>query len=144
MHFVHYEARRIPGDGVVARVLDEDSQLLPLPHQVHHSPTGFEMGYGGSGPADLARSILYDFCQRLALHPPVYQEFKWRFVAPTPDGDAQALTRLTITGDEILRFLIERLPALLPKEARETALITAIWDEEIAAAREREEDDAER
>ena len=29
-----------------------------LPHIVHHSPTGFEAGYGGSGPADLALSIL--------------------------------------------------------------------------------------
>lgn len=30
----------------------------PLPHVVHHSPDGFEWGYGGSGPADLALSIL--------------------------------------------------------------------------------------
>jgi len=32
----------------------------PLKHQVYHSPTGFEWGYGGSGPADLARSIMWD------------------------------------------------------------------------------------
>lgn len=30
-----------------------------LPHVVCHSPTGFEWGYGGSGPADLALSILH-------------------------------------------------------------------------------------
>ena len=30
----------------------------PLPHHVKHSPTGFSWGYGGSGPADLARSLL--------------------------------------------------------------------------------------
>lgn len=30
----------------------------PLPQVIHHSPTGFEWGYGGSGPADLALSIL--------------------------------------------------------------------------------------
>lgn len=30
----------------------------PLPHVAAHSPTGFETGYGGSGPADLALSIL--------------------------------------------------------------------------------------
>jgi len=30
----------------------------PLPHVIHDSPTGFEWGYGGSGPADLALSIL--------------------------------------------------------------------------------------
>ena len=32
-----------------------------LKHCVLHSPTGFEIGYGGSGPADLAVSILADF-----------------------------------------------------------------------------------
>lgn len=32
-----------------------------LPHAALHSPTGFECGYGGSGPADLAASILADF-----------------------------------------------------------------------------------
>ena len=34
-------------------------------HHVHHSPTGFEIGYGGSGPADLALNIL-----ALAIGPP--------------------------------------------------------------------------
>jgi len=31
-----------------------------LPHHVRHSPDGFSWGYGGSGPADLARCILID------------------------------------------------------------------------------------
>lgn len=31
-----------------------------LGHHVRHSPTGFNWGYGGSGPADLARSLLFD------------------------------------------------------------------------------------
>jgi hypothetical protein len=30
----------------------------PLPHHVKHSPTGFGWGYGGSGPAELARCLL--------------------------------------------------------------------------------------
>lgn len=30
---------------------------IPQKHK-HHSPTGFEIGYGGSGPADLALNIL--------------------------------------------------------------------------------------
>src|SRR5690606_27712886 len=33
----------------------------PLDHIVYHSPTGMEWGYGGSGPADLALSILADY-----------------------------------------------------------------------------------
>jgi hypothetical protein len=54
-----------------------------MPHVVHHSPDGFEWGYGGSGPADLARSILYD-----AVGPELadrwYQAFKWEFIARLP------------------------------------------------------------
>ncbi len=42
-------------DGRALAWIDDDR---PLPHVVHHSPTGFEWGYGGSGPADLALSIL--------------------------------------------------------------------------------------
>jgi hypothetical protein len=32
----------------------------PLKHHVHHSPDGFECGYGGSGPADLALALAAD------------------------------------------------------------------------------------
>ena len=35
-------------------------QRWPLRHVVRHSPTGMEWGYGGSGPADLSRSLLID------------------------------------------------------------------------------------
>ncbi len=42
-------------DGRALVWINDDRQL---PHVVHHSPTGFEWGYGGSGPADLALSIL--------------------------------------------------------------------------------------
>ncbi|HEY4690222.1 MAG TPA: DUF6166 domain-containing protein [Anaerolineae bacterium] len=63
-----------------------------LAHVCHHSPTGFEWGYGGSGPADLALSILSavidepktvkihrGFCgaKAWALHQP----FKWEVIA---------------------------------------------------------------
>lgn len=52
----------------------------PLKHQVYHSPSGFNWGYLGSGPADLARSILWD---HLGKEPPrdVYMDFKERFVS---------------------------------------------------------------
>ena len=56
-------------DGIVYRGLrDEGGRALvivlagsarrPLKHYVYHSPTGFNWGYGGSGPADLALAIL--------------------------------------------------------------------------------------
>jgi hypothetical protein len=38
-----------------------------LRHIPFHSPDGFEWGYGGSGPADLALAILVDY---LREHPP--------------------------------------------------------------------------
>jgi len=46
-----------------------------------HSPTGFEFGYGGSGPAQLALAILLDagFTPEWALR--IHQDFKWEFVA---------------------------------------------------------------
>ena len=38
-----------------------DGKPNVLRHINRHSPTGFEWGYGGSGPADLAYSILADY-----------------------------------------------------------------------------------
>lgn len=59
-----YSTRRIHDVGVrceVERTLEDGRlSIYPLPHVAMHSPTGFEMGYGGSGPADLALSLLAD------------------------------------------------------------------------------------
>lgn len=51
----YHGMRGTPG----AEILD-GAQSRPLPHVVYHSPDGFEWGYPGSGPADLALSILAD------------------------------------------------------------------------------------
>src|SRR3990170_4477229 len=37
------------------------SDRCPLTHIPFHSPDGFEWGYAGSGPADLALAILADY-----------------------------------------------------------------------------------
>lgn len=53
------------------------SQSLKL---FNHSPSGFECGYGGSGPAQLALAILLMYADNktaVALH----QDFKWEFLA---------------------------------------------------------------
>ena len=52
-----------------------------LPHLLRHSPDGFNWGYLGSGPADLARSLLAD-CLGTDPAPSLYQAFKERFIAP--------------------------------------------------------------
>ena len=64
-----------------------EEQLDPKPSQklVNHSPDGFNWGYGGSGPAQLALAI----CVRLygeKIGVMVYQDFKWNVIAKLPQG----------------------------------------------------------
>lgn len=59
-------------------LLPDDSQKV-----YNHSPDGFNWGYGGSGPAQLALAILMRFCkanEALRLH----QMFKWDVIAKLP------------------------------------------------------------
>ena len=49
--------RGYPG-GLVVVADSAGAELGPLTHFFRHSPTGFGWGYGGSGPAELARCIL--------------------------------------------------------------------------------------
>lgn len=77
-----------------------------------HSPSGFEIGYGGSGPAELALAILADWTGeplasarelrgRAGAH---HQQFKWIFLAGQrlAPGDS-----LTIPGRAVADFLYE-------------------------------------
>jgi uncharacterized protein DUF6166 len=47
----------------------------------NHSPTGFEWGYGGSGPAQLALAILADHLGADEEATDLYQRFKFRVIA---------------------------------------------------------------
>jgi hypothetical protein len=87
-----YEGRRAP-DGPGGAVVTVDGVPLPLRLDLrNHSPSGFEWGYGGSGPAQLALAILAahfgDDDRALAT----YQRFKARTIAGL-DGDAWSLSR---------------------------------------------------
>jgi hypothetical protein len=62
-----------------------DGKLLsPAPSQsiINHSPDGFNWGYGGSGPAQLAASIMLELTGDIGG----YQDFKWDVVAKIPQG----------------------------------------------------------
>lgn len=61
-----------------------------------HSPDGFNWGYGGSGPAQLALALLYNAThdKNLALHN--YQAFKWGHVSRW--GDSWQITDQEILG----------------------------------------------
>jgi len=78
-----YEGRRI-GLSVVVTV--DGKPLKPRLDLHSHSPTGFEWGYGGSGPAQLALAILADHCERSEDALNLHQRFKWNVVAELPDS----------------------------------------------------------
>lgn len=46
------------GAGLIAVETPDGGLLGEIAHVVKHSPTGMNWGYGGSGPADCARSLL--------------------------------------------------------------------------------------
>jgi hypothetical protein len=94
--------------GVSVAVLSADG-AGPLEHYPFHSPSGFEWGYDGSGPADLARCILLHYhavtpTRRGPFYPPAagelpvsYQAFKRDVIARLPQHEAWTLTRREIT-----------------------------------------------
>ncbi len=90
----------------------ENGRPEPLHHVVYHSPNGFEWGYGGSGPADLALSILADYFGEKPTKTQLYrghcrcwqhhQDFKWVFIA------AAGTQGFTITEKQIENWLKEQ------------------------------------
>jgi uncharacterized protein (DUF2249 family) len=76
-----YRGIRTP-DGQVVTVNGQD---LPLRLDLwNHSPDGFNWGYGGSGPAQLALAMLaYEYSDAIALA--LHQQFKWKLVSSLPD-----------------------------------------------------------
>ena len=78
-----YTGRRGP-QGCVVCVIAGNGERKPLnPRQElrNHSPTGFEWGYGGSGPAQLALAILAEHLGNDDTALKQYQDFKWACVA---------------------------------------------------------------
>lgn len=61
-----------------------NGRMLPLTPSTrlrNHSPDGFNWGYAGSGPSQLALAILLDFTQDKKLAQQRYMDFKFAFVA---------------------------------------------------------------
>jgi hypothetical protein len=72
-------------------VVEGDGRAWRLAHRVRHSPCGFEWGYRGSGPADLARCILIDHLEDPDPPPVLYQRFMTEVIAGI-GGDPWVLT----------------------------------------------------
>ena len=71
-----------PADAVLWRDIDGTARSS-VPHAVRHSSSGIEWGYAGSGPADLARSVLLALTDE-ATAERLYQGFKAEVVARVP------------------------------------------------------------
>lgn len=83
-----------------SKTVDFDKDSHKLFHKVYHSPDGFEWGYGGSGPADLALSILYDYLDHdFEMAWEYHQIFKQSFVAKIKEDN------WIISGEQIQRIL---------------------------------------
>ena len=101
-----YEGRR---QGYAVSVTVDGRRLNPRFDLWNHSPTGFNWGYGGSGPAQLALAILADHCQDDERALNFYQRYKWAVIAELPHRE------WIINSDDIdraLQSLREREPVL--------------------------------
>ncbi len=79
---------KIKGKFKTLQIWLDDKELLPERSQAiyNHSPDGFNWGYSGSGPSQLALAICLEaFSQEVAQR--IYQGFKWQFVASWPQDD---------------------------------------------------------
>ena len=90
---VRYQGARTLSGPLVARIHADGGGSLPTRLDLrNHSPDGFEWGYGGSGPAQLALAILADAIgeREAQKH---YQEFKWKFIAMLDQEKPWEITR---------------------------------------------------
>ena len=88
-------------DGAGAQlVLKDDNILSPSPSQKmwNHSPDGFNWGYQGSGPAQLALALLLDATANPSLSVRLHQDFKREKVASWQDD-------WKINSEEILAWV---------------------------------------
>ena len=107
--------------------IEEDGTTRALEHHVRHSPSGFNWGYAGSGPSELARCLIMD-AFGADPQPAVYMKFKDEVIAPLED-DEWSMTELDI------RQAVVRLeePEPEPLDEREKALIRQMIRKEMQA-----------
>lgn len=92
---ITYQGSRIGLTCTVYRV--DRRKSLPLPERTdikNHSP-GFEWGYGGSGPAQLALALCIDATGDVERSLSIYQQLKFALVARLP-RDYWKLTRAQV------------------------------------------------
>jgi hypothetical protein len=93
-----YVGRRGRNGAAVVRIVERgDARALPARLDLfNHSPTGFEWGYGGSGPAQLALALIADALgdDHIALR--LHQSYKLRVIAKLPRARPWRLTQTEV------------------------------------------------
>ena len=101
-----YAGRR---EGYAVIVTVDGRRLNPRLDLWNHSPTGFEWGYCGSGPAQLALAILADHCGNDQQAFNFHHRFKWAVIAELP---RRSWTLTSQEIDQVLPTLREPEPLL--------------------------------
>lgn len=104
MRIRYYTGTRNVNKEAQVRICDEHGKEGPLALEpslklANHSPDGFEWGYDGSGPAQLALAILLDYTGDKDLALRLYQDFKRDMIALLPHDE------WVLSGVEIARWL---------------------------------------
>lgn len=95
--FTHFE-----GDLVVRRNAS-GVKYISIPHMIEcHSPSGFEWGYPGSGPAELALNTLFFFTKDCGFSFKYHQSFKSDFIEGIPQAGGR------VPGDRIKAWIEEK------------------------------------
>lgn len=99
---IYHGTRKESGAVVTVTFGSVTKNLDPRFDLRNHSPTGFEWGYGGSGPAQLALAILADHFGNDDSAQELYQDFKFRAIERL-SGNEWTLTTQDV--DSVIREL---------------------------------------
>lgn len=94
-----------PADIVLKRINNSEVETNVRHAKVYHSPDGFNWGYAGSGPAELALNILIMFTDEATAFR-LHQTFKEEYLIDFPEEGG------TIEADEIRAWIEEKLDDL--------------------------------
>ena len=102
---VVYVSYRRRGDAIVEKRPGQE-RLTPewSLELVNHSPSGFEWGYGGSGPGQLALALLLDYTDDEAVALDHYQVFKTEIVSQLDCADSDGRWRLTASEIDAILY----------------------------------------
>jgi len=106
-------------DGLILSRGENGTPCCNVPQVVvDHSPNGFEFGYGGSGPSDLALNCVELILKKLNFKGPrvkkfagdcfrkadeLHQDFKWTFISSVDESGG------TVSWDAIKYWVMSRL-----------------------------------